>query len=131
MKRNWLTLVMIVLSCLVFIATGTLTAEDIPEDIMIDSDGYKRKLFKPVEFTHLVHVEDYGIECNECHHDYKSGENVRQEGDPVKKCVVCHNPSKKQGQVHRLVFAFHFNCKTCHNENEGGPKECKECHTKR
>jgi hypothetical protein len=54
----------------------------------------------------LTHVEYYGIECHKCHHDYRDGGSVWEEGDPVKKCVVCHNPKKKQGKMHRLVFAF-------------------------
>ena len=113
-----------------FFAVGPLPADDMPEEIQIASKGYKRKIYKPVIFTHLIHVEDYGVECNECHHDYKDGENVWEEGDPVKKCGVCHSPRKKQGNVHRLVFAFHFNCKKCHKENESHPRECTECHTK-
>ena len=123
-------LLLIIGSALVLLAVP-LTAQDIPEEILIESEGYRTKLYQPVEFTHLVHVEDYGIECAECHHDYKGGENVWQEGDPVKKCSLCHSPVGKQGDVHRLVFAFHFNCKRCHKENESGPMECGECHTKR
>ena len=130
MKKIGLNLLMVALAGLMFVGVGSIPAEDVPDEIMIYSDGYRRKLYEPVRLTHLVHVEDYGIDCNECHHDYKSEENVWQEGDPVKKCVVCHNPNKKQGDVHRLVFAFHFNCKNCHQENESGPRECKECHTK-
>lgn len=129
--KRLLTLLTVALTGLMFLAEGTLTAEDIPEEIQIDTEGYKRKVYKPVMFTHLTHLEDYAIECNECHHDYKEGENIWEEGDPVKKCVICHNPNKKQGEVHRLVFAFHFNCKKCHKENESGPIECKECHTKK
>ena len=129
--KRLLTLLTVALTGLMFLAGGTLTAEDMPEEIQIDTEGYKRKVYKPVMFTHLTHAEDYGIECNECHHDYKEGENIWEEGDPAKKCVICHNPNKKQGKVHRLVFAFHFNCKKCHKENESGPRECKECHTKK
>ena len=121
----------VALAGILFLLGGTtLTAGDMPEEIMIFSKGYKRKLYKPVRFTHLVHAEDYGVSCDECHHDFKDGENIWQEGDPVRNCVACHNPAKKQGKVHRLVFAFHFNCKKCHKENESGPRECKECHTK-
>jgi hypothetical protein len=131
MDKRWLTLLMVAFIGLNLFAVGTPTAQDAPEEIMIHSEGYKRKVFKPVKFTHLVHVEEYGIECNECHHDYKEGENVWEEGDPVLKCGLCHNPKKKQGDVHRLVFAYHFNCKTCHKQNEAGPMECKECHAKK
>lgn len=131
MDKRLLTLLSVATAGFLFFAVGTLTADDMPEEIQIASEGYKRKIYTPVKFTHLIHVEDYGVECDECHHDYKDGENVWEEGDPVKKCVVCHNPKKKQGNVHRLVFAYHFNCKKCHRENESGPRECAECHTKK
>jgi len=130
-ERRLFTLLTVAIAGLVFTAAGTLTAEDMPDEVQISNEGYKRKVYKPVTFTHLAHVEEYGIECADCHHDYKDGENVWEEGDPVKKCVVCHNPDKKQGNVHRLVFAYHFNCKKCHKANESGPRECKECHTKK
>ncbi len=132
MKNRLLTLLTVVFTGLMFLGVGTLTAEEdeAPDEVMIDNEGYKRKVHGPVKLTHLVHVEDFGLECDQCHHDFKEGENVWEEGDPVKKCVVCHNPKKKQGNVHRLVFAYHFNCKNCHKENDSGPIECKECHTK-
>lgn len=130
MFKRLLTLLTVAIAGFVLIAVGTLTAEDMPKEILIESKGYKRKIHKPVKFTHLIHIEDYAIECNDCHHDYKDGENVWKQGDPVNKCGVCHNPDRKQGKVHRLVFAFHFNCKKCHKENESGPIECQACHTK-
>ena len=105
--------------------------EEMPEEITIYTKEYRRKLFKPINFNHQEHADDYGIECNECHHDYKDGKNVWEEGNPVKKCIVCHNPKKKQGRVHRLAPAYHFNCKKCHKENNAGPVKCEECHTKR
>ncbi len=119
---------------LAFLLDATPQAQQeqkIPKVIMISNNGYRRKVHhKPVRFTHLAHIEDYGLECTECHHNYRSGKNVWKEGDPVKKCIACHSPVKKQGQnVHRLVFAYHFKCKKCHKENDSGPVKCKECHT--
>lgn len=114
------------------IAADCLTAEDIPEEIEIYNEGYRKKLYEPVDFNHLEHVEDYDVACDQCHHDYKGGENIWKKGDPVKKCTQCHNPKKKQGEkVYRLVFAYHFNCKKCHQENDSGPTACEDCHTKR
>lgn len=130
MNRRLVPFVMVALTGLMFLTVGLLTAQDTPEEIMIFNKDYKRKLYKPVRFAHLEHAEDYGIECNECHHNYQGGENVWQEGNPVKNCIACHNPNRKQAKVHRLVFAYHFNCKKCHKEAESGPIECKECHTK-
>ena len=130
MNRTLVPLVMVALTGLIFLAADLLTAQDLPEEIMIFNKDYKRKLYKPVKFQHLEHTEDYGLECDQCHHNYQDGENVWQEGDQVKNCIACHNPNKKQGKVHRLVFAYHLNCKKCHKEAESGPIECKECHTK-
>lgn len=104
--------------------------QEVPKQVRIENEGYRRKLFKPIYFGHDVHVEDYGIECTECHHEYKGGKNVWKEGDRVPKCVVCHNPQKKQGNSARLLFAFHFNCRNCHKLNEMGPIECRACHSK-
>lgn len=116
---------------LVPVASTGVEAQDLPGQIMIENEGYRRKLYQAVPFPHLSHAEDYGIECNACHHKYQDGKNVWQEGDPVVKCAVCHNPKKGQGKVLRLVFAYHFNCRTCHMENDSGPKDCGECHTKK
>ncbi len=135
MTKRILMLLIVVFTSLMFLTIGLLTAEEIDEDseeINIHNEGYKRKLYKPVLFTHLVHNEDYGIDCSECHHDYKDGENVWEEGDLVQQCVVCHNPKQKLGEnAHRLPIAYHFNCKGCHKEVEEGPVECKECHEKK
>ena len=107
-----------------------LDAQDVPETIKIYNKGYRRKLYKPVEFPHLAHIDDYGFECTECHHNYKDGKNVWKEGDPVRRCMVCHSPTKRRGKVYRLMFAYHLNCKRCHREAESGPIKCSECHKK-
>ena len=124
--------VLVTLFGFAFLLDTAFTAQEgknIPEEIMIFNKGYRRKVHGPVRFTHLAHIEDYGIECTECHHTYRNGKNVWKEGDPVKKCIACHSPVKKQGKnVPRLVFAYHFKCKNCHRENESGPIKCKDCH---
>ncbi len=130
MNRRLILPMLVALGCLMSLAAGLLIAQDILQEIMIFNKGYKRKLYKPVRFLHLEHAEDYGIDCNRCHHKYQGGKNVWQKGDPVKNCVACHNPNKKQGKVPRLVFAYHFKCKKCHRETGSGPVECKDCHSK-
>jgi hypothetical protein len=133
MHKRWVIFLTVVLTGLILLAAGLPRAQEqeSPKWVVIENEGYKRKAFKPISFTHEVHAEDYGVECTECHHDYKEGENVWKEGDPVLKCVVCHNPQLKQGEVDRLLFAFHFNCKGCHKLNEMGPIDCNECHAKK
>lgn len=137
MHKRLLTMFMVALTGIVFLGVGSLMAEEgseqeQPDAVTIDTEGYRRKLFKPIEFTHLEHADDYALDCVDCHHEYKEGENVWEEGDLVQQCVVCHNPKQKLGEnAHRLPIAYHFNCKGCHKEVEEGPVECKECHEKK
>lgn len=71
-----------------------------------------------VTFTHMIHVEEYGFDCGDCHHEDLEG--------GMSKCTNCHEPPKK---------ALHKNCVGCHKKlkNEGkdtGPVKCRECHIK-
>ncbi|NIS70430.1 MAG: hypothetical protein GTO12_16240 [Proteobacteria bacterium] len=71
-----------------------------------------------VTFTHLMHIEDYEIDCGECHHEDMEG--------GMSKCSNCHEPPKR---------ALHKNCQGCHKQlkNDGkdsGPTGCRDCHTK-
>jgi cytochrome c peroxidase len=72
-----------------------------------------------VTFTHTQHSEDYGFDCDACHHvDMEGGYN---------KCSSCHDDLKD---------TFHKNCyKGCHRKlkaegRETGPTSCKKCHVK-
>jgi hypothetical protein len=72
-----------------------------------------------VTFTHMKHTEDYGFDCDACHHvDMEGGFN---------KCSSCHDDLKD---------TFHKNCyKGCHRKlkAEGkvtGPTTCRACHIK-
>jgi hypothetical protein len=72
-----------------------------------------------VTFTHTAHAEDYGFDCDECHHlDMEGGFN---------KCSSCHDDLKD---------TFHKNCyKGCHRKlkaegKETGPIRCRGCHIK-
>ena len=134
MKRGSSTLVLIILSGLVFLAVGALTAADVPADLMIENQGYKTDKKGPVKFSHEKHSKDYGVACTDCHHEYSDGKNTWKEGDPVKKCNACHDPIKTDGNVHKLQTAFHKNCKDCHKEHKdkNAPyKKCNDCHQKK
>jgi len=137
MNKKVLSLLLVAFTGLLFLTVGALTAADVPEDIMIDCQGYKADKKGPVKFTHKKHSADYKVACTECHHDYKDGKNVWKEGDPVKKCSECHNPLKKQGKAMKLKNAYHKNCKNCHKAlakagKKTGPfKKCNECHQKK
>jgi hypothetical protein len=132
MKKGTLRLAMVaVISGLIFLAVGALTAADVPSDIMIENKGYKSDKKGPVKFAHKKHSTDYKLACTECHHDYKDGKNVWKDTDPVKKCSACHNPEKKQGNVDKLQQAYHKNCQGCHKEkhpDKAPYKKCNDCH---
>ena len=134
MKKGILPLVLVCLAGLVFLAAGALTAADVPDQIKIENQGYKSDKKGHVLLLHKKHSTDHKVACNQCHHDYKDGNNVWKEGDPVQKCSACHDPEKKQGNVDKLQNAFHKNCKDCHKElkdKEAPYKKCNDCHQKK
>ena len=128
MKKGTLISATVFLTTLAFAAIGVLTAADLPEEIIIKSEGYKSRWGGAVPFSHQGHFEDYGLDCRECHHVFEDGENVWQEGDPIGKCAECHNPLKREGKAMRLPNAYHVNCKGCHKEMRDEKDQCGLCH---
>ena len=140
MNRKGLGLFIALICGFILLGAGHISADEQepPEEIVLDSNAYKTNRRGPVAFTHLNHAEDYEVACNECHHEYKDGKNVWEEGDPVKKCAACHDPNRNQGNVKKLSIAFHKNCKTCHRklfksgDSEDAPfRKCTDCHEKK
>ena len=138
MKKGLLTLVMISLTGLLFLAVGALTAADVPEDISIENEGYKKDKKGPVKLSHKKHNVEYKVACTDCHHVYEGKKNTWKEGNPVQKCSGCHNPLKKEGKVMKLQNANHKNCKDCHKallkegKSDTAPfKKCNDCHQKK
>ena len=133
MKKSWFLIIMLIFAG-VFITSGILLAANIPETIVIDGQSYKKDIKGPVNFGHKKHFKDYKLKCTECHHEYKEGENVWKAGKPVKKCGECHDPVKSEGNVKKLMLAYHKNCQGCHEEKakEGikapSKTKCAECH---
>jgi hypothetical protein len=131
--------VAIILACFFFsFAFGVLIADEMPVFIEIDQDVYKSNRKGPVPFEHEMHMADFEIACNKCHHVYEDGKNVWEEGDPVEKCASCHDPIKSEGNVKNLRLAFHKNCKGCHRKlkeegiSDDAPfRECRGCHKKK
>lgn len=88
----------------------------------------------PVMFTHADHSDNY--DCLKCHHVYKDGVNVLdegdlQDGDPSIQCAHCHNAHTRI----TLRQAFHRECVECHikvrKAGNGNPPElCGTCHVK-
>jgi len=137
MNKKFATLLLALFVGLVFVSVGVLTAADVPNEIMIQNEGYKKDKKGPVKFSHKKHHEEYKLACTDCHHHYEGGKNVWKEGDLVKKCSSCHNPKKKEGKVMKLQNAYHRNCKNCHKAlgkagKKTGPfKKCNQCHQKK
>ena len=143
MKKRLLTLVTVLFTGLLFFTVGALTAADVPnvpDEVTIENEGYKKDKKGPVKLSHKKHHEDYKLACTECHHDYNDGKNVWKDSDPVKKCSECHNPLKKEGKVKKLQNAYHRNCKNCHkayvkehpDSKPPAPyKKCTKCHQKK
>ncbi|MBW1799898.1 MAG: cytochrome c3 family protein [Deltaproteobacteria bacterium] len=140
MKKRIVTVICMALSGMIFLAVGALTAADvpdIPENVTIENDGYKRDKKGHVKLSHKKHSGDYGSKCTDCHHEYNDGKNVWAEGNPVKKCSECHDPLKKKNKKqYKLQNAYHKNCKNCHKTvNKAGKKapykKCNNCHQKK
>lgn len=109
-------------------------ATGIADEIIIENQGYTEDKKKPVKLNHKKHAEEYEIACDSCHHVYEEGENIWKQGDPVRKCMVCHNPVADQDGAIKLQSAFHKNCRDCHREvtqegREAPYKKCTVCHS--
>lgn len=126
--------------CFAFVPAASLKAtetQEAPDEILIENKIYRTDRKGSVRFSHLEHAEGYVEACEDCHHEYQDGQNIWQEGQPVKKCSSCHDPKKRQGNARKLNIAFHKNCKGCHQKlaREGGTdapyRQCTECHAKR
>lgn len=117
-------------------------AADVPDVITLKSTLWEEHTKSPVTFTHEKHSKEYDIACTECHHVYKDGKNVWQEGDPVQKCQECHDEPTVVGerrlseeeQQRNLKLAFHENCLGCHRKlkmkdrQRDIPTTCTDCH---
>jgi hypothetical protein len=134
MKKHFFAVFILVVSGLVLLMVGMLAAGSVQDVISIENKGYDQDKRGPVNFTHKKHAEDYQVACAECHHEYENGKNVWKETDPVKKCVECHDPVEKKGDVDKLQTAFHNNCQGCHKElkdKEAPFRKCTDCHQKK
>jgi hypothetical protein len=139
MKRGFLGLGFAILTVCLLLAGATLTVAqgpEAPDEVAIESEGYKMDKKGPVPLSHKKHAEEYQAACTDCHHEYADGENVWKQGDAVKKCADCHNPVNEEAEGLDLKKAFHDNCKGCHKQavadgNTNAPdKKCTGCHKK-
>ena len=130
-------LLIAIIACTVFLSYAVLPQKSVsssaPDTIEIDSKQYKKKTKGALTFSHSDHV-GHGLACTECHHIYKDGKNVWEEGNAVQKCGECHDAEKKNGNAPNLKIAFHDQCQSCHknvgSEDKAPVKKCNSCHKK-
>ncbi|MBS3757961.1 MAG: cytochrome c3 family protein [Desulfobacterales bacterium] len=76
-------------------------------------------------FSHDAHAQEYGLYCNDCHHNYQQGDA----GGP-QACTDCHQRGMGGGMMPGRKAAFHTQCIGCHNNFGVGPNraDCTGCH---
>jgi c(7)-type cytochrome triheme protein len=147
MRRGHFLVFMLILAVGSLLLAVNLDAQ--PEDIVLNDQSVFTSRSRPaVEFPHQLHFDDAGIECRECHHRFKDGENIVDESELYEgaegvKCSSCHknktgfrfkpdlDPTKRT-----LRQAYHRMCIGCHRklsrDNEkSGPVTCGVCHPKK
>lgn len=131
----------IALTVLLVACTALMVAAQ-DDEMILDRSIYNKLTWPPVNFNHLEHADDLGLECAECHHLFKGGKNIWEEDD-AQACEECHNdPTVKNErrlpmpkQKLNLKIAFHDNCKGRHrtydheNDTDAAPIRCQGCHT--
>jgi predicted CXXCH cytochrome family protein len=136
MRKKILVTLGVIVSIAMFVGVGALIAADVPDEISVKSKAFETHKKAAVKLSHKKHNVDYKIACAECHHVFKDGKNVFKEGDPVQACSECHDPVKSEGNVKKLMLAYHKNCQGCHKDLEaagkptGPTKKCNDCHAK-
>ena len=108
-------IILFLLGVVCYAAFGQKTPED-PIRIYFQSSAGN------VLFDHKEHTskDGYGLDCTDCHHEYDEDEGTKPEG-----CGQCHGEDE---DILKKSEAFHENCIVCHEDSDGGPKECSECH---
>ena len=119
-----------------------------PDEILLDDQAVFASRSRPaVDFPHMQHI-DAEIECSDCHHRFKGGENIVDEGELEEdaegiKCAACHknetgfrfaadlDPTKRT-----LQQAYHRMCMSCHRQlkkenKNAGAVTCGGCHPKK
>ena len=131
----------------VCLVASAIASQQVPEQKTMDSKVYATHKKKLVTFTHKKHSGDYKIPCADCHHVYKDGKNVWEEGAVVQKCGECHSEAKapkgkdapklsKAEKIEKYHYsAIHENCVGCHKaekkKGKKAPTACKDCHPKK
>lgn len=107
------------------------TTEAVPTRILFENAGGK------VIFNHVVHTRDYGVACEDCHHEAEAGDE-----NPL-DCGTCHGVDFSEQWVaeHTTSFDKELQCVTCHHVEfekdydwghdmhiDSELAECRDCH---
>ena len=123
-----------VAAVLILIWMPQLSAQ--PDKIVLDNSKVLGGRTRPaVTFPHNHHAET-GLSCKDCHHIYKDGKNVLEEGTLEEgkegiRCSACHRANSRL----KLEQAFHDQCIGCHRKDlkenkKTGPRFCGVFHLK-
>ena len=146
MNKNLLILLLAAGISILFFANGLYAGTEFYGEITIDYNKYPERYFKLskrnyVEFPHALHVMDFELSCEQCHH-------VDLElDDEVQPCAECHieltPTTKNRKSIILLRNAYHASCRECHkefNKEVGDPRgfkktapptSCSGCHIKK
>jgi hypothetical protein len=103
---------------------GVAYAQD--DTIWLEHDIFVGRERPGVTFPHALHADELGLDCLECHHIYKNGENIWDDSEET-DCTACHG-LKAEGKKMSADKALHTNCKGCHTREGKGYVTCGECH---
>lgn len=129
--RSWGGVVVLCLGLLGVLGaqSGALYEPPVVSRLQISTNKPRKR--PPVLFSHQVH-EQARVDCRQCHHEYRQGRNLWQQGQPVQKCGECHGPFPRAERLD-LKNAYHRQCKGCHLKRRqqgrlAGPIHCRDCH---
>ncbi|HEY9205351.1 MAG TPA: cytochrome c3 family protein [Candidatus Methanoperedens sp.] len=89
------------------------------KEFKVTSDYLSIKYGPATKFHQVMSTK---VSCTTCHHNSK---------DEIHACKDCHKTptNPHNGSMPGLKAAYHQRCKSCHEEDFGGPESCTKCHT--
>jgi len=119
----------IVLAVIAYAAASTVKVEE-PVRVHFDVTGHDNVLF-----GHLVHMEEYGYSCTDCHHQF--ADTI---GKMEASCGTCHESGvmgepafTEDGLFDHETHEYDYglSCMDCHHEMDDfgmDPQRCSDCH---
>lgn len=125
---SWVKILPVVSFALTFWALASLVIGQKPTTVAVSVEppflntSVLAEWYGPASFDHDSHPDHRG-DCSLCHH-YSLGR--------IPPCSECHGEpfDPTELKMPGLTHAFHLRCISCHMENQAGPVDCIECHTK-